>query len=99
MTMSFIVIFSSQILELKTKSPRYYLVFKGFFIIYVFSTISSLFMPYSIMIQLLLLLLLFSIPVILLASLSLAFKGSDIAKFFSAAWVVLLFSGLTASAD
>jgi diguanylate cyclase (GGDEF)-like protein len=99
MTMSFIVIFSSQILELKTKSPTYYSVFKGFFIIYVFSTISSLFMPYSIMIQLLLLLLLFSIPVILLASLSLAFKGSDIAKFFSAAWVVLLFSGLTASAD
>jgi diguanylate cyclase (GGDEF)-like protein len=99
MTMSFIITFSSQILELKTQSPKYYLVFKGFFIIYVLSTVSSLFMPYAIMIQLLLLLLLFSIPVILLASLSLAFKGSDIAKFFSAAWVVLLFSGLTASAD
>jgi diguanylate cyclase (GGDEF)-like protein len=97
--MSFIVIFSSQILDLKTQSQKYYLVFKGFFIIYALSTISSLFIPYSIMIRLLLLLLLFSIPLILLASLSLAFKGSDIAKFFSAAWVVLFFSGLTASAD
>jgi len=99
MMMSFVLIFSSQILELKRLSPRYYLLFKAFFIIYVLCTVGSFFIPYAIMIQLLLLLLLFSIPVILLASLSLAFKGSEIAKFFSAAWVVLLFSGLTASAD
>jgi diguanylate cyclase (GGDEF)-like protein len=97
--MSFVLLFSSQILELKTQSPKYYLVFKVFFIIYALGTVCSLFVAYAIMIKLLLLLLLFSIPVILLVSLTLAVKGSDIAKFFSAAWVVLLFSGLTASAD
>jgi diguanylate cyclase (GGDEF)-like protein len=99
MMMSFVLLFSSQILELKTQSPKYYLVFKVLFIIYALGTVCSLFVAYAIMIKLLLLLLLFSIPVILLVSLTLALKGSDIAKFFSAAWVVLLFSGLTASAD
>lgn len=99
MMMSFVLLFSSQILELKTRSPKYYLVFQVFFIIYALGTVCSLFVAYAIMIKLLLLLLLFSIPVILLVSLTLALKGSDIAKFFSAAWVVLLFSGLTASAE
>jgi diguanylate cyclase (GGDEF)-like protein len=99
MMMSFVLLFSSQILQLKTQSPKYYLVFKVFFIIYALGTLCSLFVAYAIMIKLLLLLLLFSIPVILLVSVTLALKGSDIAKFFSAAWVVLLFSGLAASAD
>jgi diguanylate cyclase (GGDEF)-like protein len=99
MMMSFVLVFSSQILELKTQSPKYHLVFKGLFTIYALGTVCSLFISYAIMIKLLLLLLLFSIPVILLVSLSLALKGSDIAKFFSTAWLVLLFSGLTASAD
>jgi diguanylate cyclase (GGDEF)-like protein len=99
MMMSFVLVFSSQILELRTQSPKYYLVFKGFFIIYALGTVCSLFVAYAIMIRLLLLLLLFSIPVILLVSLSLALKGSEIAKFFSTAWLALLFSGLTAAAD
>jgi diguanylate cyclase (GGDEF)-like protein len=97
--MSFVLIFSSQILQLKTANPSYHLIFRGFSFIYILCILGSLIVPYAIMIKLLLVLLLFSIPVILLVSISLALKGSTIAKFFSAAWVVLLLSGLTAAAD
>jgi len=99
MMMSFVLIFSSQILQLKTASPSYHRIFKGFSLIYILCVLGSLIVPYAIMIKLLLVLLLFSIPVILLVSISLALQGSTIAKFFSAAWLVLLLSGLTAAAD
>lgn len=96
---SFVLVFSSQILDLKTLNRKFYIVFKALFIVYFISTIASFLVPYALMIKLLLLLLLVSIPIILIVSLRLAFKGSEIAKYFSAAWVVLLFSGLTAAAD
>jgi diguanylate cyclase (GGDEF)-like protein len=51
------------------------------------------------MVRLLLILFLFSIPVVLFVIISLAAAGSSIAKYFTAAWGVLLLSGLAASAD
>ncbi len=99
MMMSFVLVFSSQILQLKTSSPKYHLIFRGFSLIYSVCILGSLVVPYAIMIKLLLVLLLFSIPIILLVSITLALKGSAIAKFFSVAWGVLLLSGLTAAAD
>lgn len=99
MMMSFILIFSSQILQLKTDSLYYHQIFKVFSAIYILGTICSFVVAYAIMIKLLLLLAFFSIPVILIVSVSLALKGSAIAKFFSAAWMVLLISGLSVSAD
>lgn len=99
MMMSFVLVFSAQILELKANSPKYFAAFRLLSIIYIVATIASFVAPYAIMIRLLLLLLLFSIPIILLVSISLALKGSAIARFFSAAWGVLMLSGLAASAD
>lgn len=99
MMMSFVLVFSSQILQLKTSSPRYHLIFRGFSLIYIACILGSLVVSYAIMIKLLLVLLLFSIPIILIVSVTLALKGSAIAQFFSAAWGVLLLSGLTAAAD
>lgn len=99
MMMSFVLMFSSQILQLKISSPNYHRIFRGFSLIYILCVLASLVVPYAIMIKLLLVLLLFTIPVILIVSISLVLKGSAIAKFFSAAWSVLLLSGLTAAAD
>ena len=99
MMIGFVIVFSSQILQLKTSSPNYHKIFRGFSIIYMLCVLASLIVPYAIMIKLLLILLLFTIPVILIVSISLVLKGSAIAKFFSAAWGVLLLSGLTAAAD
>ncbi|MFQ3248608.1 MAG: diguanylate cyclase (GGDEF)-like protein [Glaciecola sp.] len=99
MTMSFILVFSSHILELKKHNPKYQITFNIFSIVFIVACIASFIVPYVIMIKLLLVLLLLSIPAIFVVSVSLALKGSAIAKFFCAAWIVLLISGLSASAD
>jgi diguanylate cyclase (GGDEF)-like protein len=99
LTLSFILIFTAQILELKKLKFKYRIVFNFFSVVCVLGAIISFIAPYNIMIKIVLLMLLLVIPVILMVSLRLAYKGSAIAKFFSAAWMVLLFSGLAASVD
>ncbi|MDT0582379.1 sensor domain-containing diguanylate cyclase [Brumicola blandensis] len=99
MTMSFILVFSSKILNLKENGGTYARIFQFLTVFYIGATIASFVVPYSFMIKLLLLLFLFAIPIILLVSMSLAFRGSVIARYFSAAWGVLLLSGILASAD
>jgi diguanylate cyclase (GGDEF)-like protein len=99
MTMSFMLVFASHILELKKHNPKYQILFSILSVVFIIGTIACFIVPYAVMIKLVLVLLLLSIPVIFVVSLSLAIKGSAIAKFFCAAWIVLLLSGLTASAD
>jgi diguanylate cyclase (GGDEF)-like protein len=99
MSMSFILVFSSKILNLKENGGTYARIFQFLTVFYIGATIASFVVPYSFMIKLLLLLFLFAIPIILFVSMSLAIRGSVIARYFSAAWGVLLFSGILASAD
>ena len=99
MMMSFVLVFSSKILNLKEIGGAYARIFQFLTIFYIGATIASLLVTYSIMIKLLLLLFLFAIPIILYVSVSLAIRGSVIARYFSAAWGVLLFSGILATAD
>ncbi|MBF7073821.1 GGDEF domain-containing protein [Glaciecola sp. MH2013] len=99
MMMSFVLLFSSKILELKKYHQRFYVAFKVLIVVYVGCTIASFILPYAMMVKLLLILFLFSIPVVLIVTISLASSGSSIAKYFSVAWGILLFSGLAASAD
>ncbi len=97
--MSFVLIFSSQILDLKKLNRNFYKALQVFFAIYLASTFASFVLSYALMVKFFLILSLFSIPTILFISLSLTFKGSKIARYFSAAWLVLMISGLTATAD
>lgn len=97
--MSFVLVFSSQILDLKKLNKSFYKVFQMFFVIFLSSLFASFILPYSLLLIFFLILLLFSIPSILFVSLSLSFKGSRIAKYFSAAWLTLLIAGLLSAAD
>lgn len=99
MMMSFVLVFSSKILNLKEGGGAYARIFQFLTAFYIGATIASFVVPYNIMLKLLLLLFLFAIPIILFVSMSLALRGSVIARYFSAAWAVLLFSGILASAD
>jgi hypothetical protein len=80
MMMSFVLVFSSKILNLKENGGTYQRIFQFLTAFYIGATIASFVLPYSFMIKLLLLLFLFAIPIILFVSMSLAFRGSVIAR-------------------
>lgn len=97
--MGLVVVFSRLILELNTRKPRLSKILKVIQFLYFGCGILSLLLSYSFMLQLLLITLLITIPILLYASVSMSIQGSQIARYFSAAWGVLLLSGIITSAD
>jgi diguanylate cyclase (GGDEF)-like protein len=93
-TLALVIIFSMQVLDLKNTSPRAYkllLVARGLFILLFFT---SFVLPYALLLQTILIMMALTTPIILATSMSLAMQGNLIARYFSAAWLVLLFSGV-----
>jgi diguanylate cyclase (GGDEF)-like protein len=94
-----VVLFSRQILELDQQQPKLSKVLSVLQKIYFVLAAMCLVLPYSVMIKILLVMMLLSIPILLYVSIMMAFQGSQIARFFAAAWGVLLLSGIMTSAD
>jgi diguanylate cyclase (GGDEF)-like protein len=94
-----VVLFSRQILELDQQQPKLSKVLSVLQQIYFVLAAMCLVLPYSVMIKILLVMMLLSIPILLFVSITMAFQGSQIARFFAAAWGVLLLSGIMTSAD
>ncbi|GBL03813.1 diguanylate cyclase [Glaciecola sp. KUL10] len=94
-----VVLFSRQILDLDQQQPKLSKVLSILQKIYFVLAVMCLALPYSVMIKVLLVMMLLSIPILLYVSIMMAFQGSQIARFFAAAWGVLLLSGIMTSAD
>lgn len=94
-----VVLFSRQILELDQQQPKLSKLLSILQKLYFALAALCLLLPYSIMIKVLLVMMLVSIPILLYVSITMALQGSQIARFFSAAWGVLLLSAVMTSAD
>nr|WP_136251461.1 diguanylate cyclase [Ningiella ruwaisensis] len=93
-TLILIIIFSAQVLDLKNTSKRANKILNAVKYIFIILAILSFFLPYSILLKSILIMIAVTTPVILIASLNLAFKGNLIARYFSGAWAALLISGI-----
>jgi len=93
-TLALVIIFSMQVLDLKNTSPRAFKLLQIFKGLYIFLFFASFVLPYALLLNTTLIMLGLTTPIILATSVNLATQGNLIARYFSAAWLVLLFSGV-----
>ncbi len=96
LTMIFIISLSINLLELNIQSSTRYTTLRN--IKYIFISLLCLCfigLPYEVAIKSVLVLLIITMPIIFSVGLLLAIKGSLVAKYFCAAWGVLLLSGMS----
>jgi diguanylate cyclase (GGDEF)-like protein len=98
-TLALVIVFSIQVLDLKRNSPRAYLLLSIAKYIYVGVFALAFVLPYTPLLITVLIMMAITSPVILLASLYLAIQGNSIARYFSAAWLVVLFSGVVLTTE
>ncbi|MBT1449799.1 diguanylate cyclase [Glaciecola sp. XM2] len=98
-TLALVIVFSIQVLDLKRNSPRAYLLLSIAKFIYVGVFALAFVLPYTPLLITVLIMMAITSPVILLASLYLAIQGNSIARYFSAAWLVVLFSGVVLTTE
>lgn len=95
LTMIFVISLTILLLDLKLKSPRIYTLLTSIRYIFIILLALCFFVPYELVIKILLLLLVCTTPLILIAGTVLALKGNVVAKYFCAAWAVLLISSIS----
>jgi diguanylate cyclase (GGDEF)-like protein len=93
-TLIFIITFSIQVLALKNTSKGAYRLLKAFWFVFLLLSGLTFVVPYSLLLTSILIMIAATTPVILISSLLLAIKGNLIARYFSAAWAVLLIAGI-----
>lgn len=93
-TIVLVIIFSMQVLDLKNTSPRAHKLLWVARSLFMLLFLSSFLLPYAFLLQTILIMMAVTSPIILATSVSLAMQGNLIARYFSAAWLVLLFSGV-----
>ncbi len=94
-TMIFIISLTMRLLSVKDNAPKLHLALQ--YVRFAFSglLILSFAIPYEIGIKSTLVLLIISTPIILTVGVFLALRGDRVARYFCAAWAILLMSGLS----
>ncbi|MFC3122360.1 sensor domain-containing diguanylate cyclase [Agaribacter flavus] len=98
-TLFLIIQFSFSILSLKKASPLVYRVLNAVKYIFVILFFAAAVLPYTGVLQAILIMIAVTTPVILIAGISLSMNGNLIARYFTAAWAVLLVSGITTTIE
>lgn len=98
-TILFATLFTRSLLPISDYSGKVDALVKANAWIYAINIVASLFLPYSLMIKVFLLLLSITVIFTMWLGVWLAFRGVVVARYFSIAWGFLLVSGLSASLD
>ena len=93
-TLILIITFSIQVLDLKKTSINAFRLLRAVRYTFFLLIGLSFILPYSLLLQSILIMIALTTPVILFSSFMLAIKGNLIARYFSGAWAALLISGI-----
>lgn len=93
-TLVLIILFSIQVLDLRKTSTRAYMLLQGVKWIFVLLAALIFVLPFTLLLQSILIMIALTAPMILFSSLTLAFQGNLVARYFSGAWAVLLAAGI-----
>jgi diguanylate cyclase (GGDEF)-like protein len=99
LTLIFVISLSISLLNLKANSPNIFKMLRSIRYIYIALLVFSFVLPYEIAIKAVLVLLVMCSPFIFISGVILALRGNIIARYFCAAWGVLLLSGLSISME
>jgi len=97
--MFFLSHFTAKLLDIKTNFHRLYRIYKAIHIVIVGYIFCMFILPFSVMVSILAPMALMVMFIIFSSTIYIAFKGNSIAKYLTAAWFSLSFSGLFALAD
>jgi diguanylate cyclase (GGDEF)-like protein len=91
--------FTAKLLDIKSDFHRLYRLYRAIRVVIVVYIFCMLILPFSIMVTILAPMVLMIMFVIFSSTIYIAFKGNSIAKYLTAAWCSLSFSGLFVLAD
>ncbi len=98
-TLVLIIQFSLEILTLKKHSTKAFKVLNGIKYVFILLFFASAILPYTLVLKAILLMNALAMPIILASGVLLSINGNVIARYFTAAWAVLLVSGITATVE